>query len=167
MLPQITDATLSAAAAEGMDAFLAAIHHAIAQSAGGELNADALSALNAEQVTLWGYLILRDEVMDGGFIQLIHNGYGAFFFRNPFAKAVRGWGLQPLAALINRARTLYDHHGEALQQPCSDDEFMALFEQYPDFDALDDHFVEHEEEFTAAIAHYVDEHLDRFVTITA
>ena len=42
---------------------------------------------------------------------------------------------------------------------------MALFEQYPEFDDLDDAFVENEEEWTALIAHYVDEHLEHFVQV--
>ena len=58
-------------------------------SVGGELNAEAMSRLNADQITLLAYHILREEVMEGGFIQLIHNGYGPFIFHNPFAKADR------------------------------------------------------------------------------
>ena len=42
---------------------------------------------------------------------------------------------------------------------------MALFEQYPEFDDLDDTFVEEEEKWTADIAHYIDEHIEKFATI--
>ena len=42
---------------------------------------------------------------------------------------------------------------------------MALFERYPDFDDIDDRFVEAEEDFTDTVAHYVDDHLDHFCTI--
>ena len=42
---------------------------------------------------------------------------------------------------------------------------MAMFERYPAFDDLDDEFLECEEEFTAAIAHYIDEHIEDFATI--
>jgi hypothetical protein len=42
---------------------------------------------------------------------------------------------------------------------------MALFEQFPDFDDLDDLFVEHEEEWTEDIAHYIDDHLEKFAKI--
>ena len=89
----ISSETLKQAAQEGVDEFVLAVKGAIVDAAGGELNAAALGNLNAEQVTLWGYFILREEVMDGGFIQLIYNGYGSFFFRNPFARAVEGWGM--------------------------------------------------------------------------
>ena len=42
---------------------------------------------------------------------------------------------------------------------------MALFEKVDEFDDLDDKFIEMEEEVTATIAYYVDEHMDDFITI--
>ena len=161
----IKDETLRAAAAEGMDAFLQAVVDAISQSVGGELNAQSLQKLNADQITLWGYSILHEELMDGGFIQLIHNGYGPFFFNNPFAKAMRLWGLHDFSKLLYKAKALYDERHEQLTRDCTDEEFMALFEQNPEFDNLDDAFVEDEEDITADIASYVDNHLTDFVTI--
>ena len=44
-------------------------------------------------------------------------------------------------------------------------EFMAMFEQYSDFDDYDDEFVENEEAWTAAVAQYVDNNIDDFVII--
>ena len=45
-------------------------------------------------------------------------------------------------------------------------EFMALFERHPEFDDLDDSFVEMEEEVTATLARYIDEHISEFAVIT-
>ena len=42
---------------------------------------------------------------------------------------------------------------------------MALFEQFPEFDDLDDDFVEHEEKWTEQIAIYVDEHISDFARV--
>ena len=42
---------------------------------------------------------------------------------------------------------------------------MAMFEQYPEFDDMDDEFVEHEEAWTEQIARYVDEHIERFAIV--
>lgn len=162
---QIRESDVRAAATRGMDDFIMLFHDRILQAVGGQLDAVAMQQLNGDQITLLAYVILRDEVMTGGFIQLIHNGYGGFIFLNPFAKAVRLWGLGELAKLIYKGRKLYEEHAGAIEQECSDEEFMALYEQYPDFDDLDDGFVTQEEGFTEAIAHYVDEHLDKFVQI--
>lgn len=162
---KIKDSTLQQAAAKGMDEFLKAIIDATYQAIGDELNAENMQRLSANQITLLAWDILHNEVMDGGFIQLIHNGYGAFIFHNPFGKAVRGWGIDELATLINRARKSYEKYRERIESECTDEEFMAMFEQMPEFDDCDDSFVENEERWTAAIAYYVDEHLDQFVTI--
>lgn len=161
----VKDQALRQAAGEGMDAFVACFVAAIKEAIGGELTADTMSQLNADQITLLAWQMLHDEVMDGGFVQLIHNGYGPFIFKNPFAKAVRSWGMRPLSKLIYDAHTLYVKYGQQLERDCSDDEFMALFEQYPEFDDLDDEFVEEEEAWTEQIARYIDEHLDRFATV--
>lgn len=153
--------------AKGEESFALFVRDQISDAVGGTLDSDALEALNAEQVTLWAYFILRDEVCDGGFVQLIHNGYGAFFFRNPFAKAMRLWGLPEVSKLINKAARLYREYGEEIERDCTDEEFMALFERFPKFDELDDEFVEDEEEYTAVVGQYVLEHITNFITIEA
>ena len=161
----ITEQDVMAAAEQGMDAFVDVFVKAIYDAIGGELTAETMSSLNADQVTLLAYNILRDEVMDGGFVQLIHNGYGAFIFRNPFAKMMRMWGIDELAKVINKVRKLYNVYHEEIERECSDEEFMALFERMPQFDDFDDEFVENEEAWTSAVAYYVDEHIDQFAQI--
>ena len=161
----VKESQLIAAAEQGMDEFIGVVTDAVKTAIGGDLNATTMPLLNSDQITLLAYDILRSEVMDGGFVQLIHNGWGPFFFNNPFDKAVREWGLQELCSIIRRAHKLYDRHGKELINDCSDEELMALFERYPDFDDIDDCFVEAEEDFTDTVAHYVDDHLDHFCTI--
>ena len=161
----VKDAALQQAAALGMDDFLDVFVQAIKDAIGGELTAETMAELTADQVTLLAWDILHSEVMDGGFVQLIHNGYGPFVFKNPLAKALKLWGLRDLSKLIYEAHTLWVKYGEKIEADCTDEKFMALFEQFPEFDDLDDDFVEHEEEWTAAIAHYVDENLERFASI--
>lgn len=162
---QIKDSQLAAAASEGMDQFLQTILDAFKSQVGEDLNADSMQKLNADQITLWGYMLLREELMDGGFVQLIYNGYGPFFFENPFAKAMRLWGLHDFSKLLYKAKKAYDEHKADLTRERSDEDFMAMFEQYPQFDELDDEFVEEEENITSAVAHYVDEHINHFLSI--
>ncbi len=161
----ISDATLRQAAQEGMDAFVAAFVTAIKEAIGGELTQETLSELNSDQITLLAWDVLHQEVMDGGFVQLIYNGYGPFIFKNPFAKAVKLWGMRDLSRLVYDAHTLYNKYREKLERDCSDEEFMALFEQCPEFDDMDDLFVEQEEAWTADIAQYIDKNIAKFATI--
>lgn len=161
----IKDDVLRKAAGEGMDAFVGAFVHAIKETIGGELTAATLGELNSDQITLLAWDVLHEEVMDGGFVQLIHNGYGPFIFKNPFAKAVKLWGMRELSKLVYDAHTLYVKYHEPLEKDCTDDEFMALFEQFPEFDDMDDEFVEKEEAWTEQIARYIDENIDRFAIV--
>lgn len=153
------------AADEGMDSFIGLFADAILENIGGELNARNMEKLTSDQITLLAYTMLRDEVMDGGFVQLIHNGYGGFIFDNPFARAMKIWGLRDLSKLLYSVRKLYVEHGEDIKKDCSDDEFMALFEKYPEFDNYDDAFVENEEQWTALIAHYLDDNIEKFARV--
>ena len=162
----VRDADLQQAALEGMDAFIGVFVKAIYDSIGGELTPETMQELNADQMTLLAWNILHEEVMDGGFVQLIHNGYGTFIFKNPLAKALNKlWGMRELSKLIYDAHSLWLKHREDIEKEMTQEEFMALFEQFPDFDDFDDQFVEHEEEWTEDIAHYIDNHLDNFATI--
>ena len=67
----VKDADLSKAAMEGMDAFLQVFIDALREAVGGEPTAESLQELNADQVTLLCWDTLHQEVMDGGFVQLI------------------------------------------------------------------------------------------------
>lgn len=162
---QITDEALRRAASEGMDAFLRVFTDAYYQALGGALTAESMPRLNAAQHTLLAYTILRDELMEGGFCQLIQNGWGPYIFHNPVARALRDWGLGDLTKLLYAARKVYDAHREDLERERTDEEFMAMYEQYEAFDDLEDSFLENEEEWTAQVAHYVDEHLGQFAEI--
>lgn len=161
----VKDNDLRAAAAQGMDEFVGVFVTAVNNAIGGKLTAENMAQLNTEQITLLAYITLRDEMMDGGMVQLIHNGYGPFFFQNPFARVVKMWGLRDLSKLIYDASRLYNQHHEAIERECSDEEFMALFEKFPCFDDIDDSFVEHEEQFTAQIAEYIDNNIEKFAEI--
>lgn len=161
----VKDADLQQAAMEGMDAFLGVFTKAIYDAIGGELTAENMAELNADQMTLLSWDILHEELMDGGFVQLIYNGYGPFIFKNPFAKALRQWGLREPSKFIYDAHTLWLKHREEIEKELSDEEFMALFEQFPDFETMDDMFIENEEAWTEDIAHYVDDHIENFARI--
>lgn len=163
---RINDSVLQNAAKSGMDEFVNVFYNAILEHNGGQITESMMNSVNSDQMTLVVFRVLHDEVMDGGFVQLIYNGYGPFVFFNPFAKAVRGWGLEDLAALVNKAGKLFRKYGREIQMERTDEEFMAMFEKYPEFDELDDKFIENEERWVAEIAAYIDEHINDFAQIT-
>lgn len=103
--------------------------------------------------------------MEGGFVQLIQNGYGPYIFDNPFAKAMRLFGAKDFSKLIYEAKKIYDAHRVDLEKDCTEEEFMAMYEQYEAFDDLEEKYMEDEGLITAQIAEYVDEHVEYFAVI--
>ncbi len=161
----IKESDLQQAAALGMDEFIQVFTNKYREALGGEITAENMHLLNGEQHVLLSYQIFRDELMTGGFCQLIQNGYGGYIFDNPFAKAMRMWGLADLSKLIYKAKKIYDDNREDLEKERTEDEFMAMYEQYEVFDELEEEFLEMEELTTTLVAEYVDEHIEFFAKI--
>lgn len=161
----VSDADLRKGAEEGMDAFLKVFIDKYLEVTGGVINDKTMPLLNGYQHTLLGYHFFREEVMEGGFVQLIQNGYGPYIFDNPFAKAMRLFGAKDFSKLIYEAKKIYDAHRADLEKDCTEDEFMAMYEQYEAFDDLEEKYMEEEELITAQIAEYVDEHMDLFAAV--
>jgi hypothetical protein len=163
---QIAGKKLEKASAEGIDAFLSVFIDAYLATIGHTLDASTMPLLNGHQHSLLAYHYFREEVLQGGFVQLIQNGYGNYIFRNPFAKSLKLFGAEELSKIVYKAREIYDMHQKDLERETTEEEFTAMYEQYEAFDDLEERFFEIEEESTAAIAHFVDEHLDYFAKIS-
>ena len=148
-----------------MDGFLKVFVDRYLEVTGGEINEATMALLNGWQHTLLGYHFFREEIDEGGFVQLIQNGYGPYIFLNPFAKAMRLMGAKEFPKLIYEAKRIYDEHRQELERECTEDEFMAMYEQYEEFDDLEERFMDMEEEVTETVARYVDEHLGDFADI--
>lgn len=161
----VSDADLRKGAEEGMDGFLKVFIDKYLEVTGGEINAETMPLLNGYQHSLLGYHFFREEVLEGGFVQLIQNGYGPYIFDNPFAKAMRLFGAKEFSKLVYEAKKIYDANKVELEKDCTDDEFMAKYEQYEAFDDIEERFMEMEEFVTATLAEYVDEHISYFAEI--
>lgn len=162
---EVTDAALQVASAEGMDEFIQVFTDKYKEIIGGELTAQSMPLLTGEQHSLLAYQIFRDEIMVGGFCQLIQNGYGSYIFDNPFAKVMRLWGAEDFSKLLYKAKKIYDANRDDLEKERTDDEFMAMYEPYEAFDDLEEEYFEMEEQVTALVASYLDDHLELFAKI--
>ena len=139
------------------DGYLAAI--------GGGLTAENMDMLSAEQHAVLCYRYVLDEVMEGGFIQLILNGYAPYVLEGPFPMVVKKeWGMRDFSKLLYEVKKEYHKHQEELSQDMSDEEFMALYEQLEELNELGDDFLdEHQEEVTPAVAKMMVENLDKYM----
>ena len=162
---KVKESTLRTAAGEGMDEFLNVLTDAYLEVVGGQLTAEAMPLLNGDQHTLLAYRFFTDEMREGGFVQLIQNGYGGYIFGNPFAKALRLYGARDMSKLVYKAREIYNAHREELERETTEEEFNALYVDFEAFDDLEEEYFDIEEEQTALIAAYVDEHIHDFVEV--
>lgn len=162
---KIKDSTLATAAEKGMDEFLQVFIDSYLEVIGGELNEKTMPLLNGNQHSLLAWHFFSSEMRDGGFVQLIQNGYGAYIFGNPFAKAMKQFGAIELSRLIYKAKEIYDPNKKALERETTDEEFNALYVDFEAFDELEERYFDIEEEQTALLAAYVDEHISDFAEI--
>jgi len=156
---------LAKAGAEGMDEFLQVFIDAYLQEINGALTAENMSKLNGVQHTLLAWHYFTTEMRDGGFVQLIQNGYGTYIFENPFAKAIKQFGAAELSKLIYKAKEIYDPNKIELERETTEEEFNAMYVDFEIFDDLEEIYFDIEEEQTAIIASYVDEHIEQFAEI--
>ena len=158
----LTDNEVETALDAGPAALTELLLKRLKAAVGDQLTAETIKRLSVGQITLLVYGCFRREMMEGGMVQLIHNGYGPFVFDNPFAKVMKLWGLKDFSKMLYKARHLYVEHRDRLTQYCSEDDFMALYEQHPQLDNIDDEYIEKETAVTNDIAAYVAGHLQDF-----
>ncbi len=159
----IKETDLQKAGSEGMDEFLKVFTDAYLTKIGGNLTAENMEELNADQHTLLAWHFFSEEMRSGGFVQLIQNGYGAYIFINPFAKAIKQFGAVELSKLIYKAREIYVANRQALEKETTEEEFNALYVDFEIFDDMEELYFDMEEEQTALIASYVDDHIENFL----
>ncbi len=162
---KINERDVIAASKKGMDEFLQVFTDAYLKQTGGELTESNMSLLNGNQHTLLAYRFFTDEVREGGFVQLIQNGYGGYIFDNPFAKAMRAFGAKDLSKLLYRAKEIYDANKHELERETTEEEFNALYVDFEEFDELEELYFDMEEQQTAIIASYADDHITDFAEI--
>lgn len=127
---------------------------------GGQLNESNMDMLTLDEHCMLAYRYLRDEVMEGGFIQLIQNGYGPYVLLGPFPMLLKKeWGMKQFGQFLFDVAREYKANREELEADKSEDDFMAQYEQ---FDALneygDEYLDDYEEEVTPLIADYYKTH---------
>ncbi len=162
---QIKDSALAAAAEKGMDEFLQVFIDAYLEAIDGKLTAENMSKLNGLQHTLLAWHFFSTEMREGGFVQLIQNGYGGYIFVNPFAKAIKQFGAVELGKLIYKAKEIYDLNKAVLERETTEEEFNAMYVDFEVFDDLEELYFDMEEQQTALIAAYVDDHIADFAEI--
>lgn len=127
------------------------------------MEARGSDALSDAQHTLLAYCYLDSQVQEGGFIQLIASGYGAYVLENPVANSLRHWKIKCTPRVLDKAQTLYQKHGakiEALVDGGAD--LNDLRAQFADFEELDGEYYDCADEDMQTVCDYVAAHLAQF-----
>jgi len=163
----MTQEMADASWASGSDTYIFSITNDYLKEIGGNLAADTMDRLTANQHTLLAYRILLDEVRTGGFIQLIQNGYGPYVLAGPFAMMMKKeWGFEDFGKFIYKVRKEYLTHKEELEQERDEEGFMAMYEEFDRMNNYGDDFLDLEEELSPLIADYVRQNEKKFILFT-
>lgn len=119
----------------------------------GQLNESNMDMLSFKEHCLLAYRYLRDEVMEGGFIQLIQNGYGPYVLLGPFPMLLKKeWGMKQFGQFLFDVAREYKAHREDLEADKTEEEFMAQYEQFEALNEYGDEYLDdYEEEVTPLI----------------
>ena len=162
---QITKEELDAAWNASPLNYIEAITDAYLNTLDGQLTEYNMDVLTANQHTLLAYRYILDEVMEGGFIQLIQNGYGPYVLDGPFAMMMKKhWELVDFGKFMYEVKKEYHLHKAELEADLNEEQFMALYEQQEKMNELGDEFLDkYQEIVTPSIADYVRKNEEKFV----
>ncbi|MDR2376426.1 MAG: DUF4375 domain-containing protein [Treponema sp.] len=124
---------------------------------------EKMESFNNSQHTLLAYNIFYGQVSNGGFIQLIQNGYGGYIFYGPFSEIVKSWGALKTAEIVDGAKIVYDKHKGELEQEKTMEEFSEQYTKIKDFKELETDFYEVMDKETEIIRKYVEENINDFI----
>ncbi|MFE7088003.1 DMP19 family protein [Sphingobacterium spiritivorum] len=124
-----------------------------------------LDQLCDDQHTLLIYDALYGQVTNGGFLQLIHNGYGPFVFDPVFIEDLERWSLNATAELLKEANVIYLNHKDYLEEERDLREFSALCKHFKEFEPFDDLFYEMMEDEVSRFRKYIEDHIAEFAKI--
>jgi hypothetical protein len=124
-----------------------------------------MGEFNEYQHTLMAYMYLDSQVCNGGFIQLIQNGYGGYIFDNPFSEFIKSWGAEKTAQIVDEAKKIYNKHKTELEKEMSMEEFSEMYKKITEFEPLEDEYYKINDGETEKVKEYVRNNISNFARI--
>ncbi|RYE24949.1 MAG: DUF4375 domain-containing protein [Sphingobacteriales bacterium] len=122
-----------------------------------------LDDLSQGQQLLISYDYVRMQVQQGGFIQLIQNGYIGLLPDMPEWLAMVG--ADDMAKVIDDALKVYVLNRELLDKETTVEEFAKLYDELKEFEIIDERFREADAETVLKITDYVKAHIEEFAIV--
>lgn len=121
--------------------------------------------MTLEQNVLLAFVDMDNQISNGGFIQLIENGYGKFVFDTPLSAILNDWGAIKTAYILDRARVIYHHKRDILEREKTLEEFAKLYQEHPDFEDLEKEYYAVIDSERFIIKRYIETHIASFAKI--
>jgi hypothetical protein len=126
-------------------------------------NFDFIETLSSGQELLIRYDYVRMQVLQGGFIQLIQNGYVNLLLTMPLM--LHQVGAAKMAQILDDVLKVFSLNYEGLTKETSVEEFAKLYEEYTEFEELDARFAQENATTEKAIVAYALRFPDEFMEI--
>ena len=122
---------------------------------------DFLDDLTKGQQLLLCYDYVRDQVGQGGFIQLLANGYIGLLPDMP--DCLELVGAEKMAQLIDDVIKVYVLNIDFFRKEMTTQEFARLYDELKEFETLETRFHEINQETIAIMMNYVRSHTNEFI----
>ncbi|MGN7809446.1 DMP19 family protein [Flavobacterium sp. 22076] len=118
-----------------------------------------------DQHGLYGYIVLYTQVQNGGFVQLIWNGYYGYIFETPLTEMITKWGAPNTAKLLEKIKTDCNKLAKEIGNNDKTDieSFSKLYKKHPEFEAFDKEFYDQDEYYE--VKNYVEKNLSDFIIL--
>ncbi len=117
------------------------------------------------QHTLIAYDMLSGQLQNGGFVQLIHNGYSDYIFHDSFFQMLEKLKMNKTVEVIKKANQIYLLKKDKLTSKTTLEEFGKLYEEIKDFEVLDNEFYRIMDSEALKLRYYIESNLEEFVII--
>ena len=122
-----------------------------------------MNELSEGQQLFLSYDYLRTQVLQGGFLQLLVNGYVGLLPDMPAWLTIVNAG--EMAQVIDDVLKVYVLNIQLLDKETTPEEFSKLYDELKEFEILDERFNELHETTMNSLATYAQYHLEEFVTV--
>ena len=123
---------------------------------------DFIDELSEGQQLLLAYDYLRTQVSQGGFIQFIQNGYVGLL--PSIIEQFLMIGDEEMARVLDDVLKVYVLNRELLNRPTSVEEFARLYEEFKEFEIIDERWHALNLPAEKKMLDYAATHLDQFTT---
>ncbi len=130
-----------------------------------EANEDAIQTFSNKQLLPLIYSALFAEVADGGFLQLILNGYADSVLNKDFMESLNEAGMTETARLIDEVKIIFDQNQSLLTGEKNVEEIDGIYAEFKMFIPLEDRFYEIMDREVQVLRKYIEQNRAQFVEV--